>query len=83
MLTTKDIKNLSEYLKTVFVTQESFDYGMEVIQKNFLRLEQLMDSFAKDNKESGQAMPVINYRVKEVENWIDKASPKLGIKFDH
>jgi hypothetical protein len=83
MLTPKDIQNLTEFQKTIFVTQENFDSGLEIIQKSFLRLENIINSFAKDNKDAGQEMPVINHRIKEVENWIDKAAVKLDIEFEY
>lgn len=83
MLTPEDIKNLTEYQKTVFVTQKSFDKAIENVQKSFSTLQTSVDAIAKDNHDKSQAIPVINERLEKAENWIDKAAPKLGVKFVH
>ncbi len=83
MLTSEDIKNLTEYQKLVFVTQESFDKAVEKLGKSISNVQSSVDGIAKDNTTKSQEIPTLNYRMKETENWIDKAAVKLGIKFEH
>ncbi len=83
MLTPEDIKNLTEFQKTVFVTQESFDKGIEKLQKSFSDLQSSVDQVLKEKVTNDQERIVSNSRVKELENWVDKAAPKIGIKFEH
>ena len=83
MLTLDDIKNLTEFQKTVFVTQEAFDKGIEKLQKNFSTLQSSVDTVLKEKVTNDQERLVANKRIKELENWVDKAAPELDIKFEH
>lgn len=83
MLTPEDIKNLTEFQKMVFVTQESFDKGIEKMQKSFSTLQSSVDAISKDKKDKTDEIITVNHRLKETENWIDKAAKKLDIKFEH
>lgn len=83
MLTPEDIKNLTEYQKTIFVTKDEMTAGFESVNKNLSSLQTSVDAIAKDNHDKSQEMPVINERLEKAENWIGKAVPKLGIKFVH
>jgi predicted nucleic acid-binding Zn-ribbon protein len=83
MLTPEDIKNLTEFQKTVFATKEEMNAGFESLNKKLSNLQTSVDAIAKDNLTKSQEMPVVNNRIEKVENWIDKAAPKVGIKFQH
>lgn len=83
MLTTQDIKKLTEYLEQVFATKADLEKLDLKFTGLFLNLQASVDSIVKDNHTKVQELPVLNHRMKKVENWIDKASPKLGIKFGH
>jgi uncharacterized protein with LGFP repeats len=87
MLTSEDIKNLTKYqtevLKDVFATKKDMDAGFEKLDKKMTNLQTSVDAIAKDNHDKSQERPVLDHRIKEVENWVDKAAPKLGIKFVH
>ena len=87
MLTPEDIKNLTKYqtevLKDVFATKEDMNAGFESVNKKLSSLQTSVDAIAKDNYDKSQEMPVINERLEKAENWIGKAAPKLGIKFQH
>jgi hypothetical protein len=80
MITDKDIKKLTAYqlevFKDVFVTSDVFDEKINKLQSS-------VDNIAKDVKVLKDDNLVMNHRVKKIENWVDKASPKLGLKFDH
>jgi hypothetical protein len=87
MLTPEDIKNLTKYqtevFKDVFATKKDMDAGFEKLDRKLSNLQTSVDAIAKDNLSKSQKVPVLGYRIKEVENWVDKAAPKLGIKFVH
>jgi len=79
--TEMDVKFFS--LQDVFATKEEMNTGFEIISKKIDNLQTSVDAIAKDNLAKTQEMPVVNHRIEKVENWIDKAAPKLGIKFQH
>ncbi|MDR3642377.1 MAG: hypothetical protein P4L74_01985 [Candidatus Doudnabacteria bacterium] len=83
MLTSEDIKNLTEFQKTVFVTQANFDKGIEKLEKSFSTLQSAVDKVLKEKTTNDQERTVANRRIKDIENWVDKAAPKLDIKFEH
>ncbi len=83
MLTPEDIKNLTEFQKTVFVTQDSFDKGIEKLQQSFSILQSSVDQVLKEKMTNDQERAVSNHRIKDLENWVDKAATKLGVKFEH
>lgn len=80
MITDKDIKKLTDYqlevFKEVFVTKDLFD-------EKITKLQTSVDNLSKDVKDIKDDKSILNNRMKNAENWIDKASPKLGLKFDH
>jgi len=79
MITINEIKKLTEFQKEVFMTKED---GKE-IKESLGTIQTSLDNLAKDVKDLKQEKTVINYRMKNVENWVDKASPKLGLGFKH
>jgi len=83
MFTDDDIKKLTNYqldvFKGVFVTKDDFvelKDGVNLLQTS-------VDNIAKDVKDLKEEKLIINNRMKNAEDWIDKASPKLGIEFKH
>ncbi len=70
-------------LQDVFATKKEMKTGFNNINKRLDNLQTSVDAIAKDNLTKSQEIPVLNRRVKQVENWVDKAAPKLGIKFVH
>lgn len=88
MLSTDDIKKITnaqiEAQKQIFFTKDQLEekfYTKPEMDTKFSGLQSSIDSFTKDKQTKDQELPVLNRRVKEVENWVDKAAPKLGIKF--
>ena len=79
MLTKKDIENLTEYQKHVFVTKDD----MEEVTTKPTTIQTSIDNLTKDVKDLKQEKTIINHRMKNAENWIDIASPKLGLEFKH
>ena len=79
MLSIEDIKKLTEYQKEVFVTKDDF----EDFKGSFSKLQTSVDNIAKDVKDIKEDKVIMNSRMKNVENWVDKASPKLGLDFKH
>ena len=83
MLDSEDIKKLTEYqlevFKDVFVNKEDLkkvDVKIDDIQNS-------LDLLLKDKKIKDEESIVANHRVKALEDWTDKASRKLNIKFEH
>lgn len=84
MFTDEDIKKLTNYqlevFKDVFVTKEDFGVVGE-IKTSLNTLQTSVDNMAKDIKDLKGEKTIMNYRMKNAEDWIDKASPKLGLEF--
>ncbi len=87
MLTPEDIKKLTEFqlgvFKDVFLTSEEFQEHAAILNEKFSNLQTSVDAIAKDNLTKGQEQASIAYRVKTVEEWIEKATPKLDLEFKH
>ena len=90
MLSTDDIKKITDAQitaqKEIFFTKEELEekfYTKPEMDTKFSGLQTSIDSFAKDKKIKDQELPVLNRRVKEVEDWIDKAAPRVGVSFEH
>jgi predicted nucleic acid-binding Zn-ribbon protein len=83
MLTDKDIQKLTKYLlevfKDVFLTKKDG----EIIDRKLNMLQTSIDNISKDVRELKDEKLILNHRMKNTENWIDQASPKLGIEFKH
>jgi hypothetical protein len=83
MLSTEDIKNLTEYqlevFKDVFLTKED---GQKMDVK-IDRVQNSLDAVLKEKQTRDAEVIVLNHRIKKTEDWIDKAAPKLDIKFEH
>jgi pimeloyl-CoA synthetase len=78
MLTKEDIENLARYFKEIFATKAD----LAQLEGRFDVLQTSVDKIVKDNEKFFQELKVMNYRVKNVESWIDKAAPKVGIHFE-
>jgi len=83
MLNIEDIKKLTKYqvevFKDVFVTKDDF-------RKTDVKIDEIqisLDVVLNDKKTRDQEVAVLNYRMKKTEDFLDKAAPKLGLKFGH
>jgi hypothetical protein len=83
MLTPEDIKNLTEYQKTVFVTKDELHEVVADLKQSFSDLQASVDAAMKDKLLREQESAVVAHRMKNAEDWIDKAAPKLEIEFKH
>lgn len=83
MFSTEEIKKLTNYqieaFKDVFATKE--DVGEIKGQLNTLQTS--VDDLSKSKQTDEQESIVSNHRIKELENWVDKAAPKISVKFRH
>lgn len=77
MLSTDEIKKLTEYqvevFKDVFATKD--DFGRLEVKVNTLQTS--VDNLSKDKKDRTQEMATVNRRLKDAENWVDKPSPSF------
>lgn len=83
MLSTEEIKKLTEYqvevFKDVFATKDD----IKEIDGKLNTLQTSVDSLSKDKAANEQERTVGNHRIKELEDWVDKAAPKIGLEFQH
>jgi hypothetical protein len=80
MLTNNDIKRI---ISAQIEAQREIFYTKDDLDKKFSNLQTSVDAFALDKKTTGDEIPVLNSRIKNGEDWIDKASLKIGLKFKH
>jgi len=90
MLTKDDIKQITnaqiEAQKEIFFTKDEMDekfYSKTEMDEKFKNLQIPIDAVYKEKKTNDQERTVSAGRIKELKNWVDKAAPKLGIKFEH
>ena len=83
MLTPQDLEKLANYLvevfKDIFATKEDLDE----LKQSFSDLQTSVDNIANINHTTVGEAAVMAYRMKNAENWIDRAAIKLGIEFRH
>lgn len=83
MITNADIKKLTNYqlevFKDVFSTKEDHDNLVEKVDK----VQAALVDIAKDVKVLKDEKLISEKRLKSTEDWIDKASPKLGLELGH
>jgi hypothetical protein len=68
MLTSEDIKNLTEFQATVFVTQKSFDKAIEKLEKSFSTLQSSVDAVLKEKTTNDLEGTVASHRTKKLED---------------
>jgi len=83
MLEAEDIKKLTEYqlevFKDVFLTKED---GKE-LKADIDRVQNSLDAVLKNKQTRDQEVLVVNHRMKNAEDFLDKAAPKLDLEFKH
>lgn len=77
MLTSDDIKLIIEAEKEVFPTKDDFSD----LRKDFRELQTSVDTYAKKADTYYQEMAVMRHRVERMEEWIQKASQKIGVEY--
>lgn len=83
MLTPKDIKNLTEFQKNVFATKDDLKVELNGLESKINKVQTSLDAVLKEKVTNTQVRTVANRRIKELENWADKASVKINIEFKH
>jgi len=83
MLSTEEIKKLTDYqvevFKDVFATKDD----LKEVKSTLHSLQISLDSIAKDTKDIKAKQGIGNRRIKDLEDFADEAAPKLGMKFEH
>jgi len=81
MFTNQDIKRLSNYLLEVFKDAFATKEDIQQIEAKIDTLQTSFDKIAIDNTVHNSEIKVLNYRVKNTENWIEQSAPKIGVEF--
>ena len=77
MLTPEDIQLFIKAEKEVFPSKVDF----EELRADFRNLQTSVDNYAKKADNYYKEMAVLMHRVNRMEDWVKKASVKLGIDF--
>lgn len=76
----QDFSELLQYLDEKFTEVNS---KVDSLAVSMNTLQQSVDGLSKDKQVKTDEILILNHRVKSTEDWIDKASPQIGIKFEH
>ena len=82
MLTTKDLENIGEYLKNIFVTKDEFKTEFEALDEKMDRLQTSVDGIAKQFQTNNQETIVQKHKVSRLEAWVIKAAAKIGLDYN-
>jgi uncharacterized coiled-coil DUF342 family protein len=80
-MTPEDFKKLIEVLKEFFYSKEEMDFKHEELRKDFRNLQNSVDAYAKKADTYYQEMAVMRHKLERMEDWIVKASSKIGVEF--
>lgn len=83
MLTLEDIQKLTEFQQAVFVNTAHFDEALEEVKEKISVLQTSVDALVKEKVIADTEKTTLAYRMKNVEDWVDEASPKLNLDFKH
>lgn len=79
MITRADVELLKTEFKEIFATKgELFE-----LKEMFRNIQNTMDAFLKPLTKQEEDMIIMRYRMDRLENWADKAGPKIGLKLEH
>lgn len=82
MLTPDDIKLLIQAEKEVFYTKTEFDEKFNKLEHSFSSLQTSVDGLATVFKKYHDEQQIMVHQVKHMEDWIKKASIKLGVDYN-
>lgn len=82
MLTAKDLKKITEYQVEVFKDVFTTKTELNVVEQKIDRILTVVDGLAKNDKKNHQEITVVGARVSNVETWVEKAGPKIGLKYE-
>lgn len=83
MLTTADLLKIEKLLDYKFDLWKAGFYTKEEIDQKFDKVYTMLDKFLKPLSKAEEDMIIMRYRMDRTEEWIGKASPKLGLNFKH
>lgn len=79
--TTKLVNRIIEVQKDLFYTKPEMDGKFDNLREDFSKLQTAVASFASGTKENADEIKVVNNRVTNQENWIQKVAPKVGVEY--
>lgn len=82
----KEMEDLTEHLKLVFIdvfmTKEDGKALELRLDTKLDKIQNSLDLFARQNNINTGEIKILNKRMKSAEDWIDQASPKIGVIFE-
>lgn len=81
MITTEDLQKLISGLKEFFYSKEDMDVKFGELKQGFNSLQTSVDAYAKKADLYYQEMAVMRHRMERMEEWIQKASQKIGVEY--
>jgi predicted nucleic acid-binding Zn-ribbon protein len=81
IFTVEQFKQLSDFLidefKEVFATKED----LKELKDQISEIQTTMDGIAKLAAKHDDEIPIMGSRIDRVESWVQKAAPKIGLKY--
>lgn len=82
-MTIKEIEALTEYQKEVYKDVIMTKEDGKILELKIDKIQTTIDGITKLSKDNRDENIVLNKRMKSAEDWIDNASPKIGLKLEH
>lgn len=82
MITTNDVNKIIKAMTNLFYTKEDMDEKFAEQKQSFSNLQSLVEKYTDPGKKNEEERIVLGERVDRAEEWIKRASGKIGIKFE-
>lgn len=82
MLTKEDIKLIIEAEKEVFYSKIELDKKFQKLENSFANLQTSVDGMTTVFKKYYEEQQILVKKVKHIEDWVTKASAKLGVEYN-
>ena len=83
MLSTNELKQLTTYQVEVFKDVFATKTDIKGLETKINNVQNSLDAVLKEKTTNDQERLVSGRRIKDLENWVDKAAPKVGVSFEH
>lgn len=81
MITTEEIKKISDYLvlvfKDIFATKEDF----KKLDTKISKIQTSLDEIAGITEHNKKEIPALGGRIDNVESWVKQATPKIDLEY--
>jgi hypothetical protein len=82
MITTNDVNKIIKAMANLFYTKEEMDEKFAEQKQSFSNLQSLVEKYVDLGRKNEEERIVLGERVTRAEEWIERASGKIAVKFE-